>query len=263
MEHGTQLDFSRMDGLEDVTMVHVRGEVPTSARHAHDSLCLGVVLAGVRAFELGGQTHIAHPGQSVILPPGLVHACPDLGECEYFMLAVSGQVMADLGFEPPRADPSLSPISIDPVLFGLLMRLPTQAAETASPLERRALLLDILNRVPCEAGQPLLPAPEPVKRALRLLDDRFTENLRLEELAAHAGISPFRLNRAFSRHCSMPPHAYQTRLRIKLAKELLAQGASQSETALACGFFDQSHLARCFRKIVGMTPGEYARAYGH
>lgn len=54
--------------------------------------------------------------------------------------------------------------------------------------------------------------------------------------------------------------AYLTQLRIVRAKQLLAAGVKPRDIALQVGFYDQSQLNRHFRRIVGATPGEYARA---
>jgi AraC-like DNA-binding protein len=69
----------------------------------------------------------------------------------------------------------------------------------------------------------------------------------------------FHLCRAFRAQVGLPPHAYLTRLRIMRAKELLAAGVRPSEIAPRVGLYDQSQLNRHFRRIVGTTPGAYAR----
>jgi AraC-like DNA-binding protein len=72
-------------------------------------------------------------------------------------------------------------------------------------------------------------------------------------------MSPCRLNRCFAREVGMPPHEYQTLLRVRAVKAAIAGGAGLAEASAAAGFFDQSHMTRCFRKVVGMTPGVWAR----
>jgi AraC family transcriptional regulator len=52
---------------------------------------------------------------------------------------------------------------------------------------------------------------------------------------------------------------YVRALRVKHAKELLPK-RSLVEVALACGFADQSHFTRTFRRIEGMTPTEFRRS---
>ena len=99
-----------------------------------------------------------------------------------------------------------------------------------------------------------------VRRAQRHLQERWAETVTLTELAEHARLSPFELARTFRAQLGLPPHAYQLDLRIARARELLAAGDPAARTAAACGFCDQAHLTRVFRRAVGVTPGRYAVA---
>jgi len=100
----------------------------------------------------------------------------------------------------------------------------------------------------------------PVRRAIELLRERLGDEVTLDALADHANIDKFHLCRAFRTQVGLPPHAYLTRLRIMRAKELLAAGVRPSDIAPRVGLYDQSQLNRHFRRIVGTTPGAYARA---
>ena len=82
--------------------------------------------------------------------------------------------------------------------------------------------------------------------------------MRLAELAAVAGLSRFELARTFRAQVGLPPHAFQLDLRVRRARALLAGGEPPAAVAAACGFADQSHLHRVFKRAVGVTPGRYA-----
>ena len=99
-----------------------------------------------------------------------------------------------------------------------------------------------------------------VARALALLDERLTEAVTLDELAVHARLDKFQLSRAFRDQVGLPPHAYVTHRRIALAQLLLARGAGQADVAITVGMYDQSLLHRHFKRILGMTPGQFVRA---
>ena len=85
-------------------------------------------------------------------------------------------------------------------------------------------------------------------------------DIDLETLASRAGLSKFQALRAFKRRYGLPPHAYQICLRIALARRLLLDGAALADIAARCGFVDQSHLNRHFKRIVGVTPLQYLQA---
>ncbi len=82
----------------------------------------------------------------------------------------------------------------------------------------------------------------------------------MAELAADAGLSRFELVRRFGQQNGVTPHAFQTNLRVDRARGLLATGVPPAEVAAVCGFADQAHLSRVFKRAVGVSPGRYARA---
>jgi AraC-like DNA-binding protein len=55
----------------------------------------------------------------------------------------------------------------------------------------------------------------------------------------------------------LPPHRYLIGRRIEAARNLLLSGAPLAETAVRAGFYDQAHLARHFRRYLGVSPSRY------
>lgn len=89
------------------------------------------------------------------------------------------------------------------------------------------------------------------------LKDNYTENISIEDLASKFNINRFYLIRVFKSKLNITPHAYFLNIKINRAKELLKMGNSITQTALECGFTDQSHFHRNFLKIVATTPKSY------
>jgi AraC-like DNA-binding protein len=96
-----------------------------------------------------------------------------------------------------------------------------------------------------------------VKRVREHLTESYAENVSLRQLARLVQLSPFHLSRVFCQQVGMPPHAYQTQVRVARAKTLIRQGHSISQVATLTGFADQSHLTRHFKRLVLLTPGQY------
>ena len=99
-----------------------------------------------------------------------------------------------------------------------------------------------------------------IAQARRHLLKNFATRVSVAELARQVSRSPFHLIREFHRAMGVPPHHYATLLRVGCAEQLLRGGAPIVEAANEAGFCDQSHLSRCFRRVLGMTPGQYQRA---
>ena len=84
------------------------------------------------------------------------------------------------------------------------------------------------------------------------------------EMARTTGMSPRAFERSFQREYGLPPQQYLKRLRIQTACRLLVETReSIAHIGLRCGFADQSHLTREFRRVTGLTPGSYREKYTH
>ncbi|WP_026923901.1 GlxA family transcriptional regulator [Glycomyces arizonensis] len=83
-----------------------------------------------------------------------------------------------------------------------------------------------------------------VHRVQDVIDVRFTEALRLSELAAEAGVSERTLTRLFARATGMTPLRYQSLLRLERAEHLIGQGETVESAARAVGFTDARMLRR-------------------
>ena len=108
------------------------------------------------------------------------------------------------------------------------------------------------------------PAPRHVKcehfsvrRAREFLRAHAKEEVSLQTLASHAGLSAFHLCRVFRTEVGVSPHEFQLQMRIESARALMRGGLGLREIALECGFADQSHFSREFKKRVGVSPGRY------
>jgi len=79
-------------------------------------------------------------------------------------------------------------------------------------------------------------------------------------MAKRAGLSTSQLQREFRRLFRMSPSEYVMRLRLQLARRQLTESNDAVGTiAQACGFYDQSHFTRAFKKYTGLTPLAYRR----
>ena len=88
-----------------------------------------------------------------------------------------------------------------------------------------------------------------------------SENIYLiEEMAKDSNISPWHMIRQFKKAYGLTPHKFQIQCKVRKAQKLLQEDKSICEVTYESGFCDQSHLDRCFQKLVGLTPTEYKNA---
>ena len=99
---------------------------------------------------------------------------------------------------------------------------------------------------------------------IALMTRRLGKTVTNAEMARTAGMSARALERSFHREYGLPPQQYLKRLRIQTACRLLVDTReSIAHIGLRCGFADQSHLTREFRRVTGLTPGSYRDKYTH
>lgn len=142
----------------------------------------------------------------------------------------------------------------------------------------------------CDSGQPMhdlygegllnalfvslfqIDRPNPARRRaplsrykLRLvteyMDAHCMDKIRLADLAALTGLSETATSHAFKAATGMGPHRWQMQARVARIQAMMThEAASLGDIAEAAGFFDQAHLTRVFKSIVGMTPGAWKAA---
>lgn len=135
----------------------------------------------------------------------------------------------------------------------------------ATELETATLVAETLGEILRDGARGAAPAGDRAMRAVRrargFLHDALAERVTLDDLASHAGLDKFHLVRAFRAELGLPPYEYLTHARVSRAKELLQRGLRVADAAQAVGFCDESQLHRHFRRIVGITPGRFARSF--
>jgi AraC family transcriptional regulator len=91
--------------------------------------------------------------------------------------------------------------------------------------------------------------------------EHLVKDLSVDEVASVAGISPSHFRVLFRQSIGLPVHKYVIKCRVERAVELLSNGSVKiCEVALKSGFADQSHMSRCIRRVIGLTPAEVKRS---
>jgi AraC-like DNA-binding protein len=248
-------------------MVAHESSQPWHVFHERYAFCLcQAAAAGVR---YRGGDDVVSDGDVLVREPGETHYNTFVSKpAELKTIYVDPQLLAGAARELGHAQAQHLPqiLSYDPVLYPALDGLCSAIETQAEPLELQtrfaatlhAFLRHAEGNVPASAYSQ--HRTQAVERAKTHLRERYSEAVSLEALATVSGLSRFRLVHAFSRDVGIAPHAYQIHVRVEHARTLLRRGVPPVEVAASVGFADQSHFTRHFKRILRITPSEYARA---
>ena len=221
-----------------------------------ETYAIGRVDSGRSEWRSDGRSWTSAPGSFEIQGPGNVHCDVSRdGPCTMQVVSLPASAVEET-VGKFRLHPQLEANDERAMAFRLLHEAIDAAAER---FELEVLVVEAIASFAAIVDAKRGPS-RAVVRAIELLRQKIGEAVTLDELAAHTGLDKFRLCRVFRTQMGIPPHAYLTHLRILRAKKLLTEGMKASEVAPLVGLYDQSQLNRHFRRIVGTTPGQYARA---
>jgi AraC family transcriptional regulator len=97
-----------------------------------------------------------------------------------------------------------------------------------------------------------------IRRVLDYIQEHLASNITLNDLANVAGLNRTLFIQHFKASLKATPHQYLIQTRIRQARRLISSSKLPFvDIALRCGFADQAHFSRCFRKVVGVTPSAY------
>ena len=97
-----------------------------------------------------------------------------------------------------------------------------------------------------------------LRAVVEYIEEHLDASPTLEQMAAVARLSPYHFARQFKAATGLPPHQFVIARRAERAKQLLQGGdLSLAEVAAHSGFSDQSQFTRHFKRVVGVTPGQF------
>ena len=234
--------------------------------HMHRTLSIGAVDEGEVVYSLNGETANLLPGTLVVFNPEVLHACnPVKGTVRsYYMLHLDrdwclkvqqtlwavGDFVAAERFRIEDAEVYEAYCRA----MGLLMDDPVHLEEKEQVLFD--LVCNIFTAV-CRPGESRKTTGGDVARLKHLLSTDLHRDWPLDSLAASLDANPYTLIRSFKAVTGITPHAYRMNCRMEKARELLREGRDIADTALECGFLDQSHFHRYFKAMTTVTPQAY------
>ncbi|MCE3035202.1 AraC family transcriptional regulator [Streptomyces sp. CMSTAAHL-2] len=253
----------RVPGVTEV--FHARFTEYAYPMHVHDAWTLLIVDDGAVRYDLDRHAHGTPLDTVSLLPPHVPHngspATPGGFRKRVVYLDSSrlGEELIGAAVDGPDLR--------DPVLRLRVGQLHAALARPGDELEAESRLTLVGERLRghlrrrVESSSPRRD-PQLARKLRELLDSRLGDGVSLAEASGLLHAHPAHLVRAFSGAYGIAPHQYLMSRRVGRARRLLLDGLPPGEVAALTGFYDQAHLTRHFRKLVGVPPGRYRSGAG-
>ncbi|MNX17072.1 HTH-type transcriptional activator RhaS [compost metagenome] len=228
--------------------------------HWHEEWTFGAVVEGECLSSVAGHSILVRAGDLVAIAPGIVHtgalaARPDSASVLVVMLYVPGAWLEQTGITGPARSGSIQA----PALAREARHL--SSPETVQAWLRRAVpaLAQALQPQPCASAEAI---PTDTVRALleRVQSAILGGEQTVSGLASQCGVSRERIHRVLKQWIGMAPADYLRAVRLHRAKHMVLSGEPVASVAVDCGFADQAHFTRWFRRTFGYTPGDLIQA---
>ncbi|MBD2466056.1 helix-turn-helix transcriptional regulator [Oscillatoria sp. FACHB-1407] len=243
--------------------------------HSHQQHIVSIPVRGEWIErKVDGRTYREYPGQGDIgiYPAQQVHQIQWQGNAEFILLCLepwivtqaASQVGVDSNFE---LVPHLKVHDLLVYQIGLTLRAELEPGELEDPLYVESLVTTLLfhllkhysnsKQQLASADSGRLPQQQ-LQQVIDYVHEHLGSELAVSAIAQEISLSQYHFSRLFKQTTGMAPHQYVMQQRLERAKKLLRQSTrSLVDIAHECGFANQSHFAKTFRKLVGATPKAY------
>ncbi|WP_373484614.1 helix-turn-helix domain-containing protein [Acetobacterium malicum] len=213
--------------------------------HNHISIyAVGLILAGSVVLKKKNVKYALTRDDLFIIPPYMVHSLvPCSDQYSIVTLCIGTEFLATNTLQDGNA--LFSGLADRLICDGVLDHLHVDAFSAA------------LELVYGMYRQPDYDYSGIISETKNFIEAQPEDTITLDALSQKIFVSKYYLIREFKKIIGLSPHRFQIQNRIRKAQRLLQNGSTVTQTALAMGFYDQSHFIKYFKKIVGITPTEY------
>ena len=201
-----------------------------SEHREYERIVLWIDKQFLEGFILSGQNLTACFDTTV---PGHTNLLRPEGVARQYLTFLLENLMVEVDSEDPYSD--MAALSLLAQVLVALNRLAKQSAGEENKSGQDATVYSVLSYI----------------------NEHYSENLTLDDLANKFFISKYHLSREFQRLVGTSVHRYIVQKRLVMAKQMLSEGKPSSEVYQHCGFGDYSNFFRAFKAEYQISPKDY------
>ncbi len=252
-----------------------------SEMHSHDNFEIYYQMSGGRNYFIEDRFYSTKKGDVLIIAPGTRHKTTYAGIKNYQRFCIYFRPEFLTGFDRfASAVKLLGGINgysivelknnerekVEFLLFNMLEEFNTRPGNYALNLELMLKELIIyLDRSHCsvETGKSYSPnIYRLISEVCLYLQDNYSQDIKLEDLAGHFKLSAFYLSRRFKEITNHSIPQYMNNIRLEVSRDLLkSTNHTVTEIATHVGYASPSHFARVFKKYLGLSPHQYRKKH--
>jgi AraC-like DNA-binding protein len=267
---GNSVKFWRVHGLRNLELLHAAHTNRALTRRINEGFEICVIEHGTQKLYYRGGSHLAPAGSVVIINPGEAYSAQGEDKTGWTYRAFY-PTSADVRDAASEAAGKRLPVPSFPKavihdqhVTRILRELHLLLLEPNAAMAQESYSIWVASElVTRHAATGTIPRGigserKAVRLAREFIEANHSDNIALSQISTLTGLSSFHLLRVFTREVGMPPHAYLNQVRINRARRLLSLGWAIARVANEIGFVDQSHFSKHFKRMMGVTPGQYA-----
>ncbi len=233
--------------------------------HFHEHFVIGFIENGTRKLSCLNKEYVIHTGDLMLFNPRDNHTCEQIDNSllDYRCLNIPENIMQNTILEiTGKKDFARfkKQVIAGAEQTQMLRELHEMIMQGSQEFQKEELFLFFMEQLILIYAE-LNPAEEEdnmkLEKVCRFVEESYEKAITLDELSKIAQMNKYVLLRTFTREKGITPYQYLLTTRINKARTLLEKGIEPIDVAIHTGFSDQSHFTNVFKKLIGVTPGQY------
>ena len=240
---------------------------PQCEPHFHETYSIAYVTTGEAHVRVRGIDMLIGPGTAILMNPFEIASCTGSDEFAYDICYPSIELMEEVGRRLGDAT-GVAPLFAFPMLSGdavarlgaILRPFNGDTARATAHSVEEAIVRFLTDNPHLFAAKPLdTPKNGCALRAKDLIQKLIDQPLTVHEICRRLHTSRSYFVRSFSSDVGISPSWYIRQKRLSRGLAFLREGQPIADAAIGCGFSDQAHFTREFKRFYGTTPGKLIR----